>query len=149
MENKPQPETYLGKAFRKARDFVAEEAEEIKKDVVRDAGELKHELVKYGKNRLVSGGAAAFKGGVLGTFAGPLGMKVGAVAGFVAGFFGGPIIARRLDRVFNSVGLGDSEKAETKPSEPETPQKDDRQTELPLDGASPSAKAPHPGSSPT
>jgi len=129
MEEKPEDKSFLGRAFQMARDG----AQEIKDDVVRDAGELKEEFMKYGKNRLVAGGAVAFKCAVLGTFiGGPVGTKVAGAAGFVIGFFGGPVVVRKLEEGLQKLTSDDPK---PKPSED--------QPELPFDLPS-SGKGPAP-----
>lgn len=127
MKEEPKPDSFLTSAFRKARDTAREGAKEIGKDVVRDVIDLKHDFIKYGKNRLVSGGAVAFKFALLGTLAGPIGTKTAAVAGFALGFFGGPMVARKLESVLDGV-----KPSNDNPQSGPAPKADD-EPELPFD----------------
>ncbi|GEM_PF-2705974 len=120
MKEQKDPErSRLGRVFDAVRGVAREEAEEIKKDVVRDALHLKDEFLKYGKNRLVCGGALALKAGMFGMIGGPVVAKGAAAGGFVAGFFGGPALARRIERLFETKAAANENQSAAQSAEAE------------------------------
>jgi hypothetical protein len=82
----------------KAYDKAAKGLQDLGEDVKRDTHEITEEFVKYGKNRLVSGGALALKFGLAGSVVPVIGTKAGAALGFTIGFFGGPIAAKKVEK---------------------------------------------------
>ena len=109
--NKKDEDSDLKSLFSKAQDEVKNLGEEV----LDDAHELKDELIKYGKNRLIAGGTVAFKGAIIGSAIPGVGTKIGAVGGFCIGFFGGPKAAEKAEKWFARKESANDNSEEAKP----------------------------------
>lgn len=125
-DQEPQEEKGV---LRRTYDAVAEEAQELSDDTLKDTKEIRDKYVlpflRHGKNRIVAAGAGAKTGFFFGMKGGPKGMLVGTFAGAAAGFFGGPAAIKKVEQM---LGVKEDEKKEetandndTDKSEPPAP----------------------------